>query len=485
MRRSGARIPATWWAGEVARSFAGARPQHLAELLHAPGIAAVEPGLLNGEQAEVRELRDRDGAAVCFRMERHTRQRRVAAITRPDDARPRGIHVSGSSCGRDAIQEIRLHLVGPLAAAGLLERLAETPGPAELGLQDRVAPRGEELSEEVEFVGVAGGRSAMRQDDERSLGPLRRGAGRQRQIGRHLQAIARLVGDPARGPQRRALQLRVFVPKRRKLLPRLVEQVPDRRRTGRSDPGDVAAAVRRPAPQLHSPVLEEAAEGGVHRADFRVQPFDDRAFAAGLDTHRGVADIVPHQHRIGRRRRGAKRLDGPVAQVFEDNVVVQSEIDAIIRFGIAVVGAAAVVVPACPDLRPLPGSFRPPHDREGVGDLVDLQPHPRFAGRIHLPGARIVVASLDERSHPRLRIDAEEGRDEWVLHPLAGDAGVHVGARPGGQQTALPRARAGGELWRSPPEPVARGCSWTGVLSEQRTFSTSPCAEIDTFRSSR
>ena len=78
-----------------------------------------------------------------------------------------------------------------------------------------------------------------------------------------------------------------------------------------------------------------------------------------------------------------------------------------------------------------------------MGKLIDLQPHTRLPGRVHLPGGGVVVAPLGQGSDPGLRIDAEQRGHKRVFDAFARDVGVHVRTGPTGQDKAFDESPSG------------------------------------------
>ena len=93
----------------------------------------------------------------------------------------------------DAPRDVVLHLLAPLAVARIEELLAVAGGAAEVRHQHRVPAIGEELRHRIVAPVVARPRSAVRHHQRGQS--LRRQALRQRQVGRNLQPVGRLVAD--------------------------------------------------------------------------------------------------------------------------------------------------------------------------------------------------------------------------------------------------------------------------------------------------
>ena len=125
-------------------------------------------------------------------MKRRPGQRGIPSVTSTDDAYPIRIdNALGDEVG-DTVQKVGLHLAAPFVTTRPLKRVTEPGGAAELGLEDRIAPRGHELGPPIELEVIPSRRSAMREHDKRQ--PLGIGLARRKgQVGRNGEAVIGLV----------------------------------------------------------------------------------------------------------------------------------------------------------------------------------------------------------------------------------------------------------------------------------------------------
>ncbi len=387
--------------------------------------------LLASQQGEVGDAIDGHGAAIGFRMEGRAGQGGITSVARAHDADAGGIDAALGGHRGDAVQQIGLHLPGPLLAAGRLEGVAKARRAAELGLQHRIAARGEELGPPVEFELVPRGRSPVRQDDEGGLAGSRAGR-RQGQIGAHLQPVPGLVGDPACLSETGPGQFRIGGADRRQLPLGRVEQEPLRRKVRGLDADHDAAAVLRPVREPDPPagkgVLElgvQAPHGGVE-PDFAgavgVRGEPERNARVGIGGHRGDDLGVGLWHgRLDAARQGM--ADHPVAAVGG-----LDQIDGVVGVGIAEVFrqrlARGVAAPG--EHPPGPGALGTHQDLGGAMTIVVLEANPWLALGVDVPARRGQRAVLDRRPRPARHIDPVEGGDEGMVRIalLGADVGV-------------------------------------------------------------
>ena len=166
----------------------------------------------------------------------------------------------------DAVFHIRLHhAIAPATAAGV-EPVVAVPGrPAEVGLQHRVAARGEETRPPVEREVIARVGSAVYQQHERQFARL--DSHRQREIGGDLGAVACTVLDRATLAQMLGRgELRIALADHAQLLGGRVVDVVRAGVAGLFAEQQHARAISRPGLQRHVSALEPRLHG---RGDLR------------------------------------------------------------------------------------------------------------------------------------------------------------------------------------------------------------------------
>ena len=110
-----------------------------------------------------------DGAGERVRRERRPDQRRVAAVAAAHDRHLLRVGVALLDGPVDGVDQVVVHLAGPLAVAGVEELLAEAGRAAEVHLQHRVAAVGQPLRLRVVAPAVARPRPAVDQQHHRQV----------------------------------------------------------------------------------------------------------------------------------------------------------------------------------------------------------------------------------------------------------------------------------------------------------------------------
>src|SRR6185295_4792704 len=118
---------------------------------------------------QVRRADDGDARGIEIRRESQARQRGVAAVGTAQDADAPRVDDAFRDQVLDTPGEVVLHLLTPLAVAGVEETLAITGRSTEVRLQNGVAAVGQELRQAAVTPDVASPGTAVREDDERQV----------------------------------------------------------------------------------------------------------------------------------------------------------------------------------------------------------------------------------------------------------------------------------------------------------------------------
>ena len=140
---------------------------------------------------QIGHWRNRDRAFVEAILQGHARKRCIAAVTCAHDASAIGIDNSSIGQRGQTIRDVGLHFLTPFAFACLNESTITICGAPKIGLEHRIAARGNGLRPPVESLGAMRLRAAMRQHDQGQV--LCLSSRRQRQYAVEFKAILGLI----------------------------------------------------------------------------------------------------------------------------------------------------------------------------------------------------------------------------------------------------------------------------------------------------
>src|SRR3989441_3387904 len=140
------------------------------------------------QRDEVRRTEETHAASEDVRRERHADECGIAAVTATENADASRIGVSLMNRPVQPVEQISMHLPGPLAIARVQILLSVTGRAAEVDLQHAVAAVRKPLDEGIVPPVISTPRTAVREQNQRKI--LRRPARRQREVAIKSQAIA-------------------------------------------------------------------------------------------------------------------------------------------------------------------------------------------------------------------------------------------------------------------------------------------------------